>query len=65
LVGCHDLRIDANGRCGENAGNKLEEGDWISLDGETGEVMLGRLDIVAELPQVELDAIAEWRRGLE
>ena len=63
LVGCHDLKIDERGRYAEIAGKKIEEGDWISLDGETGEVMLGRLDIIAELPQAELAAIDEWRRG--
>lgn len=63
LVGCRDLRIDESGYRGEIAGKKIEEGNWISLDGETGEVMLGRLDIVAELPQAELAAIEGWRRG--
>jgi pyruvate,orthophosphate dikinase len=55
--------MDERGRCAEIAGKKIEEGDWISLDGETGEVILGRQDIVAELPQAELAAIDEWRRG--
>ncbi len=65
LVGCRDLKINENGYCGEIAGKKIEEGNWISLDGETGEVMLGRLDIVAELPQAELAAIDGWRRSME
>jgi pyruvate,orthophosphate dikinase len=63
LVGCRDLTINENGNFGEIAGKKIEEGHWISLDGETGEVMLGRLDIVAELPQAELAAIDGWRRS--
>jgi pyruvate,orthophosphate dikinase len=63
LVGCRDLKIGENGKNGEIAGNKIAEGDWISLDGETGEVMLGRLDIATELPQSELAAIDTWRRG--
>jgi pyruvate, orthophosphate dikinase len=63
LVGCRDLNIDEKGRFGTIAEEKIEEGDWISLDGETGEVMLGRLEIVAELPQAELSAIDGWQRG--
>lgn len=63
LVGCGALKIDENGMSGEIAGKKITEGEWISLDGETGEVMLGRLDIVAELPQAELAALDSWRRG--
>lgn len=63
LVGCRDLKTDENAHCGSIAGKKIEEGDWISLDGETGEVMLGRLDILSELPQRELAAIEKWRHG--
>ncbi len=63
LVGCRELKIAESGGHGEIAGEKIREGDWISLDGETGEVMLGRLDIVAEVPQAELAAIDQWRRG--
>lgn len=63
LVGCHALRLEENGRGGAIAGNKIAEGDWISLDGETGAVMLGRLDIIAEAPKEELAAVEEWRRG--
>lgn len=63
LVGCRELKIAENGGLGEIAGQKITDGDWISLDGETGEVMLGRLDIVAEVPQAELAAIDQWRRG--
>ncbi len=63
LVGCRDLKIGESGSGGEIAGRKIEEGSWISLDGETGEVMLGRLEIIAEVPQAELAAIDGWRRG--
>jgi len=63
LVGCRDLVIDEAAHRAEIAGNKIAEGDWLSLDGESGAVMLGRLDIVAELPQAELAAIEAWRRG--
>ena len=62
LVGCHALQVDENGRCGEIAGNRIDEGAWISLDGDTGEVTLGRREIIAELPQAELAAIEAWRR---
>lgn len=61
LVGCRDLMVDETGHRGNIAGKKIEEGDWLSLDGETGEVMLGRLSIIAEPPQAELAAIAGWQ----
>ena len=43
-------------------GTTLHEGDWISLDGDSGEVTLGRREIIAELPLAELAEIDAWRR---
>jgi pyruvate, orthophosphate dikinase len=62
LVGCRDLHIDESEHCAAIAGQRIAEGSWISLDGETGEVALGRREIVAELPEAELSAIDAWRR---
>lgn len=61
LVGCPVLTIDEAGRRGEIAGHAIAEGDWISLDGETGDVSLGRREIIAEMPEAELAEIAAWR----
>jgi pyruvate, orthophosphate dikinase len=63
LVGCRALKLDESGHGGAIGDHMLAEGDWISLDGETGEVMLGRLDIIAEAPKEELAAIEEWRHA--
>lgn len=63
LVGCRDLRIDATGEGGTIAGRKITEGDWLSLDGDTGEVMPGQQDIVTEPPRTELAIIESWRRA--
>ena len=63
LVGCRDLKIAEDGTGAEIAAKRIEEGDWISLDGETGEVMLGKLEVVADLPQAELAALEVWRKA--
>lgn len=63
LVGCHALKIAANGRTAELGGIGIAEGDWLSLDGDTGEVTLGRRDIVVERPEAELAEIDRWRRA--
>jgi len=62
LVGCRALRIHDSGREGEIAGQRIVEGDWLSLDGDTGEVSLGRRDIVTVVPEAELAEIESWRR---
>ena len=52
LVGCHELRIREDREGGEIAGRKIVEGDSVSLDGDHGEVTLGRREIIAELPRL-------------
>lgn len=64
LVGCRELKIHSSGSGGEIGGHQIKEGDWISLDGETGEVALGRQNIVVQMPEAELAEIDTWRRGL-
>lgn len=48
-------------------GTTVKEGDWISIDGATGEVMLGKIDLIEADPPPEFDIILGWadkiRRG--
>ncbi len=41
VVGCGAVEIDASGRFMSINGNVINEGDYLSIDGGTGEVMLG------------------------
>jgi pyruvate,orthophosphate dikinase len=41
----------------------VNEGDFLSLDGNTGAVRLGRLEPLTERPERALAAIAAWRRA--
>ncbi|MFB3067619.1 MAG: pyruvate, phosphate dikinase, partial [Planctomycetota bacterium] len=43
VAGCSALYVDAHGKTMDVGGAQLGEGDWISLDGSTGEVMRGRV----------------------
>ncbi len=62
LVGCRELHIAEDGRTATLAGEKLGEGDWLSLDGSSGAVTLGKREIIAELPEAEMAALESWRR---
>jgi pyruvate,orthophosphate dikinase len=45
VVGCGAVRIDyARGELRVDEHTPLQEGDWLSIDGTTGEVIFGRLD---------------------
>jgi pyruvate,orthophosphate dikinase len=46
VVGCGDARVDEAGRCLRVGGREIREGDPITLDGGTGEVMAGSLPTV-------------------
>jgi pyruvate, orthophosphate dikinase len=61
VVSCSGLVIDeAAHRC-EIGGVPLLEGDWLSVDGDTGEVFLGQIEIVTERPEAMLAEVESWR----
>ena len=43
VAGCGDALVDARAKTLSFGSTTLNEGDWISLDGSAGEVMLGRV----------------------
>src|SRR5208337_4380982 len=45
LVGCRSLVIDDD-QGASLGGYHVQEGDWIALDGASGEITLGRRDII-------------------
>ena len=61
VAGCGDLRIDETGRkFMDAAGNVYKEGDWISLDGSTGNVYAGQLPTVAPELTGYFGKFMEW-----
>jgi pyruvate,orthophosphate dikinase len=56
VVGAKDLSIDYKGRKIEASGKTIAEGEYISIDGTTGEVIEGRIDTrPSEVLQVLFD----------
>ncbi len=60
VVGCGTLSVDEDERRADLGGTKIAEGDWISIDGSSGEIFRGRREIVTEWPQSELDELDRW-----
>ena len=61
VAGCGELEIDYAAQTVTVKGRKLREGDWISIDGTTGEVLEGRVqtkpsEVLQVLIQKSLDA---------
>ena len=58
IVGADAIKISDNSFTAN--GVTVKEGDWLSLDGTTGEVMLGQLALTASKPPKEFDTILKW-----
>ena len=58
IVGAEEVKIDDTSI--SVGGVVINEGDWMSLDGTTGEVMLGRLELTSSRPPEEFVTILMW-----
>jgi pyruvate,orthophosphate dikinase len=62
IVGCTGLSIDVASRRALVGGAAIKQGDWLSIDGGTGDVYLGRCEVIVERPETELKEVARWRQ---
>ncbi len=62
IVGAASVRIDLDKRQMEVDGKVVKEGEWISLDGGTGEVFLGKLPMTSPSleEQTDLLTLLDW-----
>ncbi len=68
VAGSEELHVDADARHARSSvsGLEIHEGDWISIDGSTGEVLSGALPTVSARyeDQDELKTILGWADGI-
>jgi pyruvate,orthophosphate dikinase len=66
VAGCHELKIDYGKGTATANGVTFAEGDWISVDGATGEVFVGALPTVSARfeDQPDLQTILGWADGV-
>ena len=60
VVGAEDLHIDEEERVLRVRGIEVKEGDWITIDGNTGHVYLGQVPTVEPEIVPELDELLKW-----
>jgi pyruvate, orthophosphate dikinase len=61
IVGCSGLAVGtaaSQARLGETV---ISEGDWITIDGDSGKLYLGRLETIVTRPDTELAEVASWK----
>ena len=63
VAGCQDLSVDVANKTATCSGMTMKEGDWITLDGSTGEVMGGQLPTVDPELTGEFGTFMEWVDG--
>src|SRR5439155_1394431 len=64
VAGCEGLTIDADARTLTIGGQKLSEGDVITIDGGTGRVIVGSVDLVPPQINEDFETILGWADDL-
>ena len=59
VVGCSDVHIISENEC-EISGIKFERGDFITLNGTTGEVIKGKVELVEPEPTGDFAELMQW-----
>jgi pyruvate, orthophosphate dikinase len=60
VAGCEDLTIDLDRRALTIGGQQLSEGDVITIDGGTGRVVIGAVDLVPPQVNEDFETILGW-----
>ena len=66
VAGCDALQIDRRNKTATLAGQAVAEGDWITIDGTTGNVAIGQLALIpppSKLPEW-LETFLSWADGV-
>jgi pyruvate,orthophosphate dikinase len=61
VVGCSQLVVDVAADRAQLAGTTISASDWVTIDGDSGRLYLGRRETTVTRPEAELAEIAAWR----
>jgi len=60
VAGAKDLDVDEAARTFRSNGTVIREGDWITVDGSAGRVLLGEVRLVEPAPTDEFRQLMQW-----
>ncbi len=63
VVGCTSMRVDFEKRLVRFDNVVLSEGDWITVDGNTGRVLAGRVATIEPETDADFDLLMGWADG--
>jgi pyruvate, orthophosphate dikinase len=61
IVGCGDMIVDVAADRAMLGGTAISGSDWITIDGDSGKLYLGRLETAVTRPEAELKEVESWR----
>jgi len=64
IVGCRDLIFQGEGKTCRIGDQLIEEGSAVSLDGQSGRVYPGKVEVVVERPTQYLREVERWKARL-
>jgi pyruvate,orthophosphate dikinase len=64
VTGCEALTVDAKAKTASLNGRKLAEGDVITIDGGTGEVIVGEVTLIAPDINEDFETVLRWADDL-
>jgi len=60
VVGCSDITVYEDEKKFVVKGKEVREGDWITIDGTTGEVILGKVKLVEAKLTPQFETLLKW-----
>ncbi|HEV8250604.1 MAG TPA: pyruvate, phosphate dikinase [Gaiellaceae bacterium] len=64
VAGCEDLSIDLGARTARIGSHDLSEGEVITINGATGEVVVGEVPLVPPRINEDFETVLEWADGV-
>jgi pyruvate,orthophosphate dikinase len=61
VVGCGSMAVDVAADQARLAATTISGSDWITIDGDTGNIYLGRRETMVTRPEADLAEVASWR----
>jgi pyruvate,orthophosphate dikinase len=65
VAGCQDLIIDEKKKTARIGGTEVKEGDYLTLDGTTGEVYIGQLNVIDPEMTGDFGILMGWAQGVK
>jgi pyruvate,orthophosphate dikinase len=64
VAGCESIKIDEHGKTFTAGDVTVKEGDWITLNGSTGEVILGEVPTIEPELSGDFSKLMKWADGI-